>query len=42
MTGWSDGLAMDFGGLGLWNFDGTTWIQISGSDVEDMDDVDLF
>ena len=41
-TGWSDGLAMDFGASGVWNYDGTTWAFITSSDVEDMDDVDLF
>ena len=33
---------MDFGASGLWSYDGTTWAFISGSDVEDMDDVDLY
>lgn len=40
----STGLAMDFDNLavGLYNFDGTNWTSITSSDVEDMDDVDLF
>jgi hypothetical protein len=42
MLGWSGGLAMDFGASGLWNYDGTTWGFISSSNVEDMDDVDLY
>jgi hypothetical protein len=42
MVGWSIGLAMDFGASGLWSYDGTIWAFISSSDVEDIDDVDLY
>ena len=36
MTGWANGLAMDFGSQGLWSFDGANWTPISSGDVETM------
>jgi hypothetical protein len=44
MAGWANGLAMDFGAtLSLWNVDTAwTWKKISGSDAENLTDVDLY
>jgi hypothetical protein len=43
MEGLGMSLAADLGASGLWNYDGTPfWTPISGWDVEDMTDVDLF
>jgi len=33
---YDDELALDFGPAGLWDYDGTTWMKISGSSPEDM------
>jgi len=37
-----DELALDFGLAGLWDYDGTNWAFISGSDVEGIADLDLY
>ena len=34
MVVYNNGLAVDFGSLGLWYYDGTTWDQISTSDAQ--------
>ena len=34
MTGWTGGLAVDFDGNGLWNYDGTTWSKKTSLDPE--------
>ena len=35
-SGAGDELALDFGGLGLWHYDGTTWTQLSSGNPEYM------
>jgi len=36
MADWANGLAIDFGASGVWNYDGSTWDFISGSNPEGM------
>ena len=33
-----DELAVDFGGNGLWHYDGSSWTQLNGQDPEDMEE----
>jgi len=36
MSGWSEGLAVDFGALGLYSTDGSTWSLLSAGDAEGL------
>jgi hypothetical protein len=41
MVEWANGMAVDFGAQGLWNYNGTSWALLAGWDPEGMIDVDL-
>lgn len=42
MVEWANGMAVDFGTAGLWNYDGAGWSPISIWDPEGVIDVDLY